>query len=42
MHPPEGYTSWGELAIECIALTFALAAILAAAQIATLAEQVPV
>ena len=41
MHPPDGYT-WGSLAIECIALTFALAALIAAAQIATLAEQVPV
>jgi len=42
MRPPDGYATWRELAIECIALTFALAALLGAAQIATLAEQVPV
>ena len=42
MHPPEGYTSWASLAIECVALFFTLAALIGAAQVATLAEQVPV
>ena len=42
MHPPEGYTSWGDLAIECIALTFALAALIGAAAVGSLHTGWPV
>jgi len=42
MKLPNGYTSWGELAIECIALTFALAALIGAAAIGSLHQGWPV
>ena len=42
MHPPEGYTSWGELAIECVALFFTLAALIGAAAVGSLHAGWPV
>ena len=42
MRLPEGYASWASLAIECIALTFALAALIGAAAIGSLHTGWPV
>ena len=42
MRPPDGYTSWGELAIECIAFLFAMAALIGAAAIGSLHTGWPV
>ena len=36
MRPPEGYTSWGSLAIDALALTFAMAALMGAAAVGSL------
>jgi len=42
MSLPDGYASWTELAIECAALLFALAALIGAAAIGSLHQGWPV